>query len=305
MENFLGIDIGGSGFKYGWGNCKEGLHFFQTIYLKKKDIDEFLATAKQIFQTVDNQVGLHTIKGIGIGIPGTLDKLTGCVVGNNPNLPFWVNHSPRELIPTDCKLPFAFDNDANLMALAEASLQRKQNIIGVTIGSGIGCGIIIEGRIFQGANGYAGELGHICAVDKGIKCSCGKLGCLEAYSSVDGLRRCLALAHPRYAEMDLPALMAVKDTDTLVNEYIKRSQHLLSIALANLATCLDPETIIMGGGAMDFDLYCIKEMEKEIRATIPLAHSAKMTVNKASEGNKAGVIGAIKLIEQKFYGGWE
>ena len=302
MNISLGIDIGGSSFKYGLGNCEVGLQYYQILNLPEKNLNTFLSVAAKMFNDVDNQFGLNKLKGIGIGIPGAIDKITGCAIGTNPNLPFWVNHSPLELIPDNCKLPLAFDNDANLMALSEANSYCKQYAIGVTIGSGIGCGIISDGQILHGANGYAGELGHICVVDNGAKCNCGKNGCLEAYSSVEGLRNLLAIHNPLYAKLDLPTLVATKETDPLVNEYCKQGKQLLSIALAGLATCLDPEIIILGGGAMDFDLYYISEIEKDILELLPKAHRAKISITKAKNGNKAGVLGSIKLIEEKFYG---
>jgi len=300
MDIFLGIDIGGSSIKYGWGNCEEGLQSYQTLVLQRKNRDDFLALVQEMFNNVDSKIGLNNLKGIGMGMPGAIDKITGLVTTNNPNLPFWVNHHPRELLPENCNIPFAFDNDANLMALAESYTQKKDYVAGVTIGSGIGCGIIIEGRIYHGAYGFAGELGHICVVDKGLRCNCGKNGCLEAYASGEGLRRRLALKNPCYAEMDLPAILAIKETDTLVGDYIKQGQLMLTAALSGLATCLDPEIIIIGGGAMDLELYCIWELKEEIIKKLPAAHSNHLKVTKAINGNKAGVLGAIKLIEDKF-----
>ena len=300
MDIFLGIDIGGSSIKYGWGNCEEGLQSYQTLVLQKKNRDDFLALVQEMFNNVDSKIGLNNLKGIGMGMPGAIDKITGLVTANNPNLPFWVNHHPSELLPENCNIPFAFDNDANLMALAESYTQKKDYVAGVTIGSGIGCGIIIEGRIYHGAYGFAGELGHICVVDKGLRCNCGKNGCLEAYASGEGLRRRLALKNPCYAEMDLPAILAIKETDTLVGDYIKQGQLMLTAALSGLATCLDPEIIIIGGGAMDLGLYCIWELKEEIIKKLPAAHSTHLKVTKAINGNKAGVLGAIKLIEDKF-----
>ena len=300
MDIFLGIDIGGSSIKYGWGNCEEGLQSYQTLVLQRKNRDDFLALVQEMFNNVDSKIGLNNLKGIGMGMPGAIDKITGLVTANNPNLPFWVNHHPRELLHENCNIPFAFDNDANLMALAESYTQKKDYVAGVTIGSGIGCGIIIEGRIYHGAYGFAGELGHICVVDKGLRCNCGKNGCLEAYASGEGLRRRLALKNPCYAEMDLPAILAIKETDTLVGDYIKQGQLMLTAALSGLATCLDPEIIIIGGGAMDLGLYCIWELKEEIIKKLPAAHSTHLKVTKAINGNKAGVLGAIKLIEDKF-----
>ncbi len=300
MDIFLGIDIGGSSIKYGWGNCEEGLQSYQTLVLQRKNRDDFLALVQEMFNNVDSKIGLNNLKGIGMGMPGAIDKITGLVTTNNPNLPFWVNHHPSELLPENCNIPFAFDNDANLMALAESYTQKKDYVAGVTIGSGIGCGIIIEGRIYHGAYGFAGELGHICVVDKGLRCNCGKNGCLEAYASGEGLRRRLALKNPCYAEMDLPAILAIKETDTLVGDYIKQGQLMLTAALSGLATCLDPEIIIIGGGAMDLGLYCIWELKEEIIKKLPAAHSNHLKVTKAINGNKAGVLGAIKLIEDKF-----
>lgn len=298
MSTYLGIDIGGSSFKYGWGNTKTGLQHFGSISLAKKELGAFMDTAKKVLKEVQAKIGLKHISAVGIGTPGTIDWSTGKLVGVNPNLPFWIQHDPRELIPSE--LPVFYDNDANLMALAEARQLNLQNIMGITVGSGIGCGLIIEGKIFHGSHGFAGELGHVCVVDDGAVCNCGKTGCMEAYASVDGLRNRLATESPRYGLMELTQLLSIREIDPLVESYINEGRIMLSRAIANAITWIDPQSVVLGGGAMDVGLYSLSNLHAEIEQRLPVANCGRVEIIKATHGNKAGVIGAIILAEESF-----
>jgi len=134
MKSYLGIDIGGSAVKFGWGNSHDGLQYFSSVPIKKKSLSEFKLLIRKVLQEVETRVGFGKINGIGIGSPGTIDVKGGKVVGVNPNLPFWVDHDPRELIPANLELPILVDNDANLMALAEAHYQKAKTALGITRG---------------------------------------------------------------------------------------------------------------------------------------------------------------------------
>lgn len=300
MKAYLGIDIGGSAFKYGWGNSVDGLMYFGSIPVKEKSLKEFKAITEAVLQETSHRFGMENIVGIGIGTPGTIDRKAGKIVGVNPNLPFWVNHNPLELIPASVKIPVMYDNDANLMALAEATYQKKSIALGITVGSGIGCGIVIDGRIYHGTNGFAGELGHVIVVDNGAQCNCGMLGCMEAYASVDGIGNRLAEESPHYEGMTLTQLLSIKKVDELVAGHINRGLKMFCQSISNAIVWLDPEAVILGGGAMDVGLYSLLEIKKEIEHQLPAANRYKTEILQAVHGNKAGVIGAIKLIEQSF-----
>jgi glucokinase len=300
MNTYLGIDIGGSSFKYGWGNSATGLLHFGTMPLAKKELATFMDTAVNILHETQSHFGLDKISAVGIGTAGTIDSSTGKIAGVNPNLPFWVRHNPAELIPAAYGLPVFCDNDANLMALAEAIVCKQSNVLGITVGSGIGSGIVVDGHVFHGAHGFAGELGHVCMVDNGNQCNCGKLGCLEAYTSVDGLRNRLAKQSPGYGNMELRQIISIREIDPLVEKYIAEGTSMLSQAIANAVTLLDPQCVILGGGAMDAGLYCIDDLRKQIESHLPAASIGRVTIKKAVYGNQAGVLGAIILAEHSF-----
>lgn len=298
MNTYLGIDIGGSSFKFGWGNSQDGLQYFGTLPIVKKNLITFKNTAINVLHETQSRYGLHKISAIGVGTPGTIDWATGKITGVNPNLPFWVKHSPKELLPAAYGLPVYYDNDANLMALAEAIAGKQQDILGLTVGSGIGGGIVVNGRIFRGKHGFAGELGHICMVEGGAVCNCGRYGCLEAYASVDGLRNRLAKVSPLYEKMELSMLLSIRMIDPMVDSYLNEGTKLFSRAIANAITLIDPESVIIGGGAMEIDMYSIPELRREIEACLPQANIGRVEIKKAVYGNKAGVMGAIILAEQ-------
>lgn len=297
MHTYLGIDIGGSGFKYGWGNSQSGLQYFSSVALKNKTMEAFQAAAAEVLKETEQRFGLARLSGIGIGTPGTIDLATGLITGVNPNLHFWTGRDPRELIPADLQLPVKYDNDANLMALAEAKACGKRNMLGITVGSGIGCGIIINGAVHHGAHGFAGELGHVCVVENGAKCNCGRLGCLESYCSVDGIRNRLAEQHPRYADFSLSQMLSLRASDPLVQDYIQEGLKILCASIARLIVVCDPEAIILGGGAMDLGLYSLQDLKAETGRNLPELNLSRTELKTAVHGNRAGVLGAIMLFE--------
>jgi len=295
MSLYLGIDIGGSSIKYGWGNS-EGLRHFDSIPILHKTMEHFMQQASTLLSIVDDKVSLQHIKGIGIGSPGTIDVHSGKTCGVNPNLPFWINYRPSDIIPSFIKAPVFCDNDANLMALAEAYHHNCKQLLGITVGSGIGGGLVLNGELFHGCNGYAGEFGHLRAVKGGLLCNCGKHGCLEAYASADGLRRRLGKDDPKYLCIELSQLLNLQDS--IVMDAIEEAHSLLVTAIVNIVTLLDLECIVLGGGAMDAGLYSIERIARDVETELPLANKGKVRLLKAYHGNKAGVIGAILLAEK-------
>lgn len=302
MSAFLGLDIGGSGIKYGWGN-QEVLHHFASMPIGTKTLEHFQQVVASILEAADRAIGLSNLKAIGIGSPGTIDLNTGKTTGVNPNLPFWTDHSPAELIPLELNIPVFFDNDANLMALAEALHYNSSHALGVTIGSGIGGGLVLNGALYHGAHGFAGEFGHVCMVEDGILCNCGRPGCLEAYASVDGIRRRLAAQDTALATYELAELLKLQDSRVI--RLVSEGSSMLVTAIVNIVTMLDLDCVIIGGGAMDANMYDITVMEKDIIRHLPVANTGKVRILKAFHGNKAGVIGALQLAEQGISNTWE
>ncbi|MBW6514449.1 MAG: ROK family protein [Candidatus Syntrophosphaera sp.] len=298
----LGLDIGGSSIKYGWGNCQQGLQFFSHKPLTQRSLSCLKETVVSILEETDRLCGLDSIVAIGIGSPGTIDSSTGKIAGVNPNLPFWVGHDPAELIPSSLSLPVFCDNDANLMCLGEAWLRGSRGlIVGVTIGSGIGCGFVSDGAVYHGAHGFALELGHVIHIPQGELCSCGRRGCVEAYASVDGIRRrILRLKEIRQDCGPEPSLIQImqRSDNSLVSRIIDEGMHALALGLANLCVILDPDTVVIGGGAMDGGLYDWDKFQDLFQSELPLANRPRTSLEKALEGNRAGVLGAVVLASQ-------
>lgn len=299
MKQYLGIDLGASGFKYGVGDSKHGLQHFANIRIRNKSLEELADIFAQILDDTRNM----KIAGIGIGCPGTLHMADAKLVGKNPNLPELTGISVKELLPEHLALPIWVENDANLMALAEASLIDPSVVIGITVGSGIGCGIIQDQQIYHGAHGFAAEPGHCIMVPDGELCSCGQKGCLEAYSSVDGIRRRLQNLNSIYHDLNLPDLIFKRKEVKEIDQVITQGEELLIRALANLITVLDPQTVVLGGGAMELGLYSITHIQQQVLQYIPLAHREIVNIALARYKNQAGIMGAILLCERS--AGWE
>lgn len=297
VTQYLGIDIGASGFKYGIGNSKLGLQHFAL----KRNFDRSIEGFRKVVSDILAESAHHELSGICIGSPGTITYPEGKIVGRNPNLPFFTDIKPADLVPDGMNIPVCVDNDANLMALAEACLKDCRVCVGITIGSGIGCGIVHRRNIYHGARGFAGEAGHIIVYPDGLLCTCGQKGCMEAYSSVDGIRRRLHEVHSPYAGLDLPNLIASRQRYDEIDKFITEGEQVLIRGLANLCSVLNPDLLILGGGAMDLALYNIKNVEDGIKKLIPPAHAQCFRCVHASYGNRAGVMGGIILCERLNY----
>lgn len=297
MNLFLGIDIGGSSFKYGIGDSKRGLQHFAIKRFTEKSLEAFQLVMREILDESQQ----WDIQGIGIGSPGTISQPGGKILGTNPNLPFFSDISPAELVPQGVTLPIYVENDANLMTLAESTLRPGKLCIGLTVGSGIGCGIVYHDQIFHGAHGYAAELGHSIVYPAGDACNCGQQGCVEAYSSVDGIRRRLQRQNSPYAGMALPNLIALRNRIPELDIILREGEDALIRALANLCVVMDPDYLILGGGAMDLYIYDVNRMQIQIQQLLPEAHANSIKCEIASYGNRAGVMGGIILCERNHY----
>lgn len=301
MNYYLGIDIGGSSIKYGIESCEQGLLLYDAIPIKDKNLHAFQGIVATILTRVSNAFPNGKISAIGIGTPGQIDHRKGIIIGKNPNLPFWTELSPACIIPAELNIPVLYDNDANLMALAEAQyFPADHNVIGVTIGSGIGCGFTIKRRVFNGSRGFALELGHVCSVYNGALCNCGKSGCLEAYCSLNGMRNRLVENGIAAQNWHLYELLASGNDNPTVAKVITEGIHHFAIALANLIVVLEPDHLVFGGGGSEIDIYPLQELILKIKSLLPAELADVLSFSKAKSGNKAGVLGAIALAKSYF-----
>jgi glucokinase len=203
------------------------------------------------------------IVGVGIGSPGPLDTKRGIVL-LTPNLG-WVDMPLRDRVAAGLGLPATLDNDANCAALGEwwrGAARGADHVVGLTIGTGIGGGIVLNGEIYHGASDIAGEIGHMTIDSTGRRCTCGNYGCLEAYASgpaiaaraVEGVEAGAETALPQYVDGDLTKITAqvvyeaAHDGDEYALEVVRDTVKFLGAGVANIINIFNPQVIVICGG---------------------------------------------------------
>lgn len=304
----IGIDLGGTSVKAAL--CEEDgtLLSKRSTPTRTGDAEGLCADMKLLALALCGERGIapDSITSIGIGVPGSFDKAT-CT------LKFGTNLGMNNVCFADAFRPefgcaVQLDNDANCAALGEATAgaaKNARNMLMVTLGTGVGGGIIIDGKLYTGCNGIAGELGHIVIRRDGEPCNCGRKGCLEAYASaasfVKFAERALAAGRESMLQENaghLNAKMicdAVDAGDALARELFDEYCVNLSIGLADFINIFQPESIVLGGGLAG---YGEKLLEPLRRLTLPQAFRSDARNTEivcASLGNDAGLIGAAML----------
>lgn len=233
---------------------------------------------------------LKEVKSIGIGSPGTVNFKEG-IVYDPPNLPGWKKVPLRNILKRKFKTTILVDNDANLAALAEGKFgagKGIENFIYVTISTGIGGGIIIDGKLYRGAEGAAGEVGHMTILSEGPKCGCGKLGHLEALASGIAIKRISGLDAIEFGKK-------TRQGNKKAKKILKDITNYLGIGLANLTNIFNPELIIIGGGISNMGNLLFSPLRRAIKKySMPLP-GKKVKLIKARLGRRIGVTGAIAL----------
>jgi glucokinase len=257
-----------------------------------------------------------SIRGIGICSPGPLDPHLGVVI-NPPNLPCWRNFPLAEEVAQIYGVPVRVDNDANAAALAESlwgAGRGYRNIFFTIVGTGVGTGILIDGKIYYGRTGAAGEGGHMTIDYKGPRCGCGKYGCVEALIAGPAIaRRARAKIEAQPAvgvgmlelanrHLDLVTSEIVSkgyaNSDPLAREVLLETVELLTIWLGNMIDLLEPDVIIMGGGASEM----LRPFFGEVRERLPRwcvnSRCQEVAIVPAHFGNEAGIAGGAALTFQ-------
>jgi glucokinase len=247
------------------------------------------------------------ISAVSLVVPGTVKVQEGAVV-KAPNLPCLDGFRLGEALSSQLGLPTILENDANAAAVGEmwrGAAIGCNTIICITLGTGVGGGIILDGKLWRGVDGAAAEIGHMC-VDPfgGVACTCGSRGCLEVFASATAIVRMTNEASPRYPESllhnqrNLTAKMifeAGKEGDELAIEIFRRMGVYLGIGLANLVNILNPEIIVIGGGVVNgWDLF-EKHMYQQVEERAFPLLTARLKITRAKCGDDAGLLGAARL----------
>jgi len=311
-EKVIGIDLGGTNIKAGIVN-REGkiIKKIAVATNAQKGPNEIL---NRIYLAIDSLLKKNNfkIKGIGIGLPGIVEASTG-LVKNPPNLPGWKSVPIGKLLKSRYNLPVFVENDANAAAIGELIFGSGKNLnsfIFVTLGTGVGGGIIINKKLFRGSSGGAGELGHISINHNGPKCNCGSRGCIEAYLGNNYLVRRMkgrlknnpnsltALLMRENNNELTPYLinLAAKRGDELAINFIAESGRLLGFALSSAINLFDIHNVIIGGGVSGFGRLLTKPALEAIKERVLAPLKSKVSIKLAKLKNNAGIQGASALI---------
>ncbi len=254
-------------------------------------------------------ISLESVAAIGVATPGPVDLVRGVML-NPPNLKPWRDVPVREAIAAEFSKPTAFQNDANAAALGESWVgagRGRRSFVLFTLGTGIGGGIVLDGRLLEGAHGHGGELGHVKIVPDGRLCACGRRGCLEAYVNagavVARMREALADAGPpgeRWrGEFTAEQVFAAAEAgDATAAGVIADTARLLGVAAANVMHVVDPEVIAFGGGMAAAGSRFLDAIRRAARENAFAVPAERCEIRAAELGTTAGIIGAAACARQ-------
>jgi len=317
-KNFaIGIDVGGTNLKFGLVN-KNGKILKEVILptLAHLGRDKVLKRIIEGVKEISCGVKKSKVLGLGIGTPGLVDSNKGIVRGFN-NIPGWKEVPLKKILKKEFGLQTFVDNDVNVMTLAEwacGGAKGAQNVVCLTLGTGVGGGIIIEGKLYHGTSLSAGEIGHIPISFNGPRCLCGNIGCLERYIGnryiVDRAKKYLkkekhTILKKWIAEGNVlsPELLAkgAKRGDRLSLRIWDEVAEYLATALSGVVNFVNPEKIIIGGGVSNAGDVLFGPLRKKVRKKAADIPAKDVKIIKAALGERAGLIGAAMLVFHSLY----
>ncbi len=305
MKHAIGIDLGGTYIKYALVNRKGSIvheskrptetekgreQVLQNIYLCMEDVNKY---------AIQNKLN---VIGAGIGTPGIIDN--GLVLGGAENLPEWESLPLSGILGRNVNFPVFVDNDANLMGLGEVRFGAEKlydDVIFLTVGTGVGGAMVLDGKLYGGHRNRGAEIGHIIVNPEGEKCSCGARGCLEAHASVTSLIRdykafCM---QNKKKPVNVDGHFIVEKYHDKEDEAVKAMNlhfNYLAVGVAGLINIFSPQRIVIGGGISEAGEFYINEVAKRAMKIAMKETSIFTQIGAAELGNKAGFLGAAALV---------
>ncbi len=315
MQYFIGVDIGGTNIKIGLVN-EQGKPLANHSYRTQSDSGPQVVVdviAKEIKLLVEQtHIAMSDIAAVGIGSPGPLDLANG-IVRATPNLSGWKDVPLRDMVARATGLPVVLENDANAAAFGEfwAGAGRDPDVrhmIMLTLGTGIGCGIVDDGHLIHGRNGFAGEGGHVIVQPTGRVCGCGQRGCIEAYASASNVAR-ITLERLKAGEpSSLERLLAdgkeitarevfehAQKGDPLALDVVDKTADYLGLLCVSLCRLLDPQMIVFAGGMILAGEFLFSRIRKAYDHHTWTILKDRILIVPAELGNDAGFIGAAAV----------
>ncbi|MCM8800587.1 MAG: ROK family protein [Candidatus Omnitrophica bacterium] len=298
----IGVDLGGTNLKIGLLGSNYKIITKKVLstrsFIKKEQlISAIINSIKALIR--ENRLSKKDLLGIGLGLPGPIDIKKG-LVHFFPNIAGFKKVRLKRILEKRLGLPVFLDNDANLMALAEYRYGKARgfkNAVCLTLGTGVGGGIIINGILYRGSGFSAGEIGHIPLNEEGPLCNCGGRACLETYIG----NKAVIKEAKKIFNRDI----SLEELSKLAREGDKRARLIwlrvagrLGIALSGIINLLNPEVVVIGGGIAQAGKILFDKLRKTIKERAMMVQARQVKVLKAKLGNDAGLIGAGILVKE-------
>ncbi|HGD0898455.1 TPA: ROK family glucokinase [Streptococcus agalactiae] len=318
-KKLLGIDLGGTTIKFGILTLEGEVQ--EKWAIETNTLENGRHIVSDIVESLKHRLSLYGLTkddflGIGMGSPGAVDRTSKTVTGAF-NLNWADTQEVGSVIEKEVGIPFFIDNDANVAALGERWVGAGANnpdVVFVTLGTGVGGGVIADGNLIHGVAGAGGEIGHmIVDPENGFTCTCGNKGCFETVASATGVVRVARQLAEQYegssaikAAIDngdtvtsKDIFIAAEDGDKFANSVVERVSRYLGLAAANISNILNPDSVVIGGGVSAAGEFLRSRVEKYF-VTFAFPQVKKSTKIKIAElGNDAGIIGAASLANQQ------
>ena len=308
---YLGIDIGGTAVKFGLVNGEGVMVSEVSEYSVKFDnyetpiIETVVKSAKEFMSK--NNKNFFDINGIGVSATGGINSKLGIVEGSAGHIKNWEGTNIKKRLEAEFGMNTAVLNDANAAALGEmwkGVAKGRENVVVMTIGTGVGGGIIVDSKILLGSKGFAGEIGHIPVNVDGEECSCGNTGCIEHYGSTSALVRNIKNAVISgeiigINEDEIDGRLIFKQVaagNKVVIKYVDEWINYISAALVGLVHIFNPEMVILGGGVSKQKEFFVDKVRDKVLHGVMDNFAQGLSIEAAELGNNAGIIGAVKFV---------
>jgi glucokinase len=306
VGDFLGIDIGGTNLKAAIVSSEGTVAAFDVAPWSAGEPEEAVALLADRGRRLVAGARPRALSACGCGCAGLVDSGRG-VVHASPNLSAWHDVELATMLEEALGLRVVVENDANAAAYGEfvvGAAKGAANVVLLTLGTGVGGGIVLDGRLYRGSHGGAGEVGHMAVTLDGPPCPCGSAGCIERLVNAESIvRRAVSLIEAgRVSSLDAGPSTTAKDVgdaaqagDGVAVEAVAATGRILGIGLANLVRLLDPDVIVVGGGVAEIGEPLLAPARAELERRIASYHASTVRVVPAALGETAGVVGAALL----------
>jgi len=302
MKYIIGIDLGGTNLKLGLFDFRLKIKDKLILTTPRLNKGQLIAVITDSLKKllVKNRLAKKNIAGVGLGLPGPIDSQRG-IVHFFPNIPGWKKVPLKTILKNKLGLPVYIDNDVNLMAVAEhefGAAKKFQNVVCLTLGTGIGGGIIIQGRLYRGSSYAAGEIGHIPINEIGPRCNCKGMACIESYIGNQRILNQARRLFQRAVSLEELSRLAKKKNKMAVGIWQEAGRK-LGIALTGVINLLDPDCIIIGGGVANAGRVLFASIKNTIKKRTMFPQVSCVKIFQARLGEDAGMLGAAILAKER------